>query len=550
MIFAPNRSQMVTLSPTPTLNPGDPAIKYPWAIYCDVAQSFFMDHVVVGGAWNGVYIRGQTFILGQCFVGCMNVGLDVDECYNFPKVDHFMLWGWGISTGMSGIYYDGQTVAANIGRCDDFTCDVFQTWCGIVNITAAFSWGQINQLKLDGDNSRLNVAAVAGTWLQIGKFYKTGGANASPAVPVNLSGASTVSIDNALITTAQNSPTITLAGGSLTINSGSMWNGVQGANPMISVTGGDLSMDKMRFDSSDNRGQGYLVQTGGSVRVNNSAFVKSPLPGTAAFVLTDNPRNAITNVDFNGWTFYAPGPLGRYESRGGLGVTRTNGGNVFQDPDTPTTAQVTLIPLPANAKEGKLRFFGSFPTSADTAPRMAASLRGGFNSLSWTDTYLKVFVTNSQNDATSDANTAEVASFTPLGAYAGSNTLGVTVLGINGANGAPRLLRYETAGSARFDIIMETAESGGNSGADISFRTYDDNGNSLGNPITLKRSNATVGISNLAVGTVNGPTIRAGTGAATGTQPKGSIWMRTDGAAGSTLYVTQGGGTWAAVAGV
>jgi hypothetical protein len=48
----------------------------------------------------------------------------------------------------------------------------------------------------------------------------------------------------------------------------------------------------------------------------------------------------------------------------------------------------------------------------------------------------------------------------------------------------------------------------------------------------------------------SGPTIRAGTGAATGTQPKGSIWLRTDGAAGSTLYVTQGGGTWAAVAGV
>jgi hypothetical protein len=47
-----------------------------------------------------------------------------------------------------------------------------------------------------------------------------------------------------------------------------------------------------------------------------------------------------------------------------------------------------------------------------------------------------------------------------------------------------------------------------------------------------------------------GPTIRSGTGAATGTQPKGSLWLRTDGAAGSTLYVTQGGGTWAAVAGV
>ena len=48
----------------------------------------------------------------------------------------------------------------------------------------------------------------------------------------------------------------------------------------------------------------------------------------------------------------------------------------------------------------------------------------------------------------------------------------------------------------------------------------------------------------------SGPTLRSGTGAATGTQPKGSLWMRTDGAAGSTLYVSQGAGTWLPVAGV
>ena len=47
-----------------------------------------------------------------------------------------------------------------------------------------------------------------------------------------------------------------------------------------------------------------------------------------------------------------------------------------------------------------------------------------------------------------------------------------------------------------------------------------------------------------------GPNIRSGTGAASGTQPKGSLWMRTDGAVGSTLYVSQGAGTWNAVAGV
>jgi len=49
---------------------------------------------------------------------------------------------------------------------------------------------------------------------------------------------------------------------------------------------------------------------------------------------------------------------------------------------------------------------------------------------------------------------------------------------------------------------------------------------------------------------VGGPTIRSGAGAATGTQPNGSLWLRNDGTTGARLYVSAGGGTWAAVAGV
>jgi hypothetical protein len=71
---------------------------------------------------------------------------------------------------------------------------------------------------------------------------------------------------------------------------------------MISVTGGDLSMDQMRFDSSPGRGANYLTQTGGSVRISNSALLTPPGAGVpAAFVLTNSPRNAISNVDLNGW---------------------------------------------------------------------------------------------------------------------------------------------------------------------------------------------------------------------------------------------------------
>lgn len=57
-------------------------------------------------------------------------------------------------------------------------------------------------------------------------------------------------------------------------------------------------------------------------------------------------------------------------------------------------------------------------------------------------------------------------------------------------------------------------------------------------------------ITSLIIGAVAGPTIASGTGAATGTQPAGSLFLRTDGATGTRLYVSAGGGTWNAVAGV
>jgi hypothetical protein len=52
----------------------------------------------------------------------------------------------------------------------------------------------------------------------------------------------------------------------------------------------------------------------------------------------------------------------------------------------------------------------------------------------------------------------------------------------------------------------------------------------------------------LVLGTSGGPTLNAGTGVASGTQPSGSIWIRTDGAAGARIYVSQGGGTWIPIA--
>jgi hypothetical protein len=54
----------------------------------------------------------------------------------------------------------------------------------------------------------------------------------------------------------------------------------------------------------------------------------------------------------------------------------------------------------------------------------------------------------------------------------------------------------------------------------------------------------------IVIGTSAGPIISSGTGVASGTQPSGSIFIRTDGAAGARIYVSQGAGTWIPIAAV
>jgi hypothetical protein len=52
------------------------------------------------------------------------------------------------------------------------------------------------------------------------------------------------------------------------------------------------------------------------------------------------------------------------------------------------------------------------------------------------------------------------------------------------------------------------------------------------------------------VGSTGGPTWTTGSAAPTATAPVGSLYSCIGGAVGATLYVSRGGGTWAAVAGV
>ena len=57
-------------------------------------------------------------------------------------------------------------------------------------------------------------------------------------------------------------------------------------------------------------------------------------------------------------------------------------------------------------------------------------------------------------------------------------------------------------------------------------------------------------VQTLYFGSVAGPTVTTGIGVPTANSPRASIFLRTDGAPGSTVYVSQGVGVWNAISGV
>ena len=92
-------------------------------------------------------------------------------------------------------------------------------------------------------------------------------------------------------------------------------------------------------------------------------------------------------------------------------------------------------------------------------------------------------------------------------------------------------------------------------------------GVTIGNALTVTKGGIVVGAGGVTVGAdgmsvtgglladvvaigSGGPTWTAGAGVPVAVQPRGSIWSRTDGGVGTTLYVSQGAGTWNPVASV
>lgn len=553
--FGSTRAQFQTLAahgPGP-LVAGGPGIKYPWAIYAPTASptpyrphNTWIDNVQIGQAWDGVYLRGSTQCIGRLEVAAFDVALDVDENYNFSFIDYFQFYpGFGkLENGgecLQSVFYDGQSVAANIRA--GFAINSFATFSGKVNIPSAGPSLSIANLQLDGNNSNLNISAHYGA-VSIANCYCTKG-TWTHGVPIAIDASGTeVQIGNLSMTMAATASAMTVANGTLAIQNAWLWNGVQGGLPFVAVSGGIFTLTNTRLAGPGTAP--YISQTGGIVRLRHVAFDTDAVgAGRVGVAVTDVAGNDVRAVHWNGWTLSGVTgvPTGVYEPDGSFVIASSNkvGSNDFA-----ATVQLKLASAAAQTREV------IFQTGASTRWSVRTSNVAESGSNAGADFRIDRF-----NDSGNYINSPiQIARATGLvtaegGVAQGYNTLATTLISSsNAAAGVVRRFQYQTAGLPRWDLLVADAETGSNVGGNVRFSRYDDAGNFLDSPLAITRSSGITNVTNLAIGTNVGPTIRSGTGAATGTQPAGSLWLRTDGASGSRLYVSAGGGTWAAVAGV
>jgi hypothetical protein len=146
--------------------------------------------------------------------------------------------------------------------------------------------------------------------------------------------------------------------------------------------------------------------------------------------------------------------------------------------------------------------------------------------------------------------TAAIPVLVPGTTSIGTSTSGAVVI-LNGPVATGRNINWQTAAGNRWAMGANgTAEAGSNVGSDFALTAKSDAGTTLNTPLVVSRATGQVTLSTGVTVGAGLASWTSGTGAPSATTPVGSMFSRTDGGVGTTLYVSRGGGTWGAVAGV
>jgi hypothetical protein len=327
-----SRASMLTLAAGCTVTSGGTGCKYPPAIIGPNAARLQIDRVRISGAWDGILLTGNPggFSINNLEVGALDVGLTEDGGLDFCHLTGYHFWPFGLQSGTtySAVYQDGGTIAANLGRCDDWDIRGLASFLGQVNFLSDATQGDIANLIMDGDGANLNI--YGGFW-NINGFTSTKDTNTSTVALTVTQGVTHITgID---LRGGDNAPLVNQTGGILRLTAGRIAQS-NVAQPGITYTGGDMFIDGVQMSpGTASRSTPYIGATGTFFQMRNSTFDQAgSATGGGLTFGTDSIANFVAGNDFGGWAFapYNGGTVGTY------GPNKT-----IAFPFTPTIAPTT-----------------------------------------------------------------------------------------------------------------------------------------------------------------------------------------------------------------
>ena len=537
-VAATSRADFVTLG-TPGAGTGLLGVKYPPAVLIGAGcNRFIIDNVRFSNCWDGIHQEDGTVSTGGWWlknieISVYNIGLKLGKNKDFGHIQGWHHWSFNMTAANSLVMQDGGTFAMQFGiggETEGVTGDNVNIWSGRVLVNNSTGWLHFSSLMMDAANSTLE--HVQCQFTQISNLYFAGTPNGlNPNSQIQMSGG-TLHIVNMFAFSGRTM--ITQTAGRLSVLNGSV-NALTKDVGILEHSGGFCSLARLYINANVASGawtQPLVRSTNanGGLSFQHNTIIAPSVGDVGAVSLIDHATNVVINNTFNGWSFTPPGTAGAYQTGSNFYTKSVTAGGITVGGVASATTNVRLNATGQKAVEwynaSSIRWAaGPFTGPADDWVLNRYNDAGVFQGTALSVNRATGVVTVGQGFAattfTAGANFGAQlgGSLSDLSKHIAIHTGGY---GINMSSG-------------RMNLI-------GPSGAGVQFIM---NGT---NQLNVTETSATFLVP-IVVNT-SGPTIRSGTGAATGTQPKGSLWLRTDGAAGSTIYVSQGAGAWNAVAGV
>ena len=345
-------------------------VPFPPAIYAQGAARGKLVRVRIDAAYVGVDARRNTvltiedFECGALWKGMIWGSLVSGDGNGAKDFNHwsklsFFPYGLGSYPGLTGIYNDTTTVAAELGEIDGLLCSGFSAYNCRVNVTADalnHTYSIVN-MSLDAPGGVLDIQGAPLAFNVNGLVLNTS-TNAEPKLKV---AGGQVNVSNVRLSGLGTDVLLRVAGGTLIITGGSI-NQAATAVGGVEVTGGFLVLSDMIFGVGGAITASFIKQTGGALSVAHSHFLAGG-SGVGVEYAVDTSANKLAGVSWNNKTAIippTPTPLGQY-----VGHFTPPGINAYEIMGSAGVAGLVLAAM--NTTTPTAQFFGKMRHAAQSA---------------------------------------------------------------------------------------------------------------------------------------------------------------------------------------